>query len=332
MKKIIMLSTILFWMINKVNSDQIYNYYRRNIDGSYNIANIEEKMGINYFKYLLMDDGKEKKVIGYYYNKDTIKFVDIINKNNNIESSKYFDINNNLVYHLVYIYDLNNKLVSLIIECTNDSFVFRSMIEIVYINNIICIKANRYIKNTLAELNIVSSKSLDSNYLPLYNETVVIGNINNILQSFKLIEIYKYDNTKIQTYEAYENGSKVVIEEYEYNENLIVIEEKRYDIDGIFYIKVIKTDGIIVEEKIKTIDGVEFELIYSIYEIEKGLFFKNNDTDYFLICDDEIVTLKKVEEQFIPTQYYLNLRIKLDPFFDFRFISPYFNMITGTQK
>jgi len=331
MKNIIILLTILLYRIYNVNSDQVYNYYIRNIDGSYNIANIEEKNGINYFKYLLIDDNKEKKVIGYYYNTDIIKFIDVINNNNNIESSKYFDSNNNIVYQREYIYDENNKLISLVIECTSDVFAFRSVIEIVYINNIICIKTNRYIKNTSAELNMISSKFINSNYLPLYNETVVVGNISNVLRSFKLIEIYKYDDTKIQTYEAYENSFKTIIEEYEYNEDLISIEENRYDIDGVFFTKITKTDGVFVEEKSKTIDGVEVELKYSIYEIEKELFIKYSDTDCSLICEDEIVTIKKVGEQFIPMRYYINLRVKLDPFFDFRFISPYFHMFTPTR-
>ncbi len=325
MKQIVLLILIFICRIYNIYPEQNYNYYIRNINGSYYIANIEEKRGVSYFKYIMVDDNKEKNIIGYYYNTDIIKFVDIINADNNIESSKYFDSNNDIIYEINYIYDKNKRLISLVAECASDDFVFRSVIEIVYINNIIILKANRYLKNTLVSLHLISNQLCDDKYFPLYNETVIVSSVNGTMQTVKLIENYRYEGSKIQRYEANESNLATIVEEYKYNENLIFIEENRTDIDGIFYSKTTNINGIFVKENIKARGGFETESEYYIEEIEQNLFIKYNHVDYSLICDDEIVTIDKVEHNFIPKQRYKNLRVKLDPFFDFRFVNTYFS-------
>ena len=319
---------LLFVLIHQaflVHSGENYNYYIRNIDGSFIISNIEENWGIKYFRYTLINENDETKIIGYYYNTNIIKFIDIIN-NNQIKSTKYFDINNNIIYQREYFYD-DKKLSSLIIFCISNNFSFHSEIKIEYARELIRTNSYRLIKNTSATINNISLQFFDNNYMPMYNEALNILRHNDLTQIVRLKEINNYINGKMYLHEIFENDVKVFIKEYHYEEEIIRVEEKRFNEEILIYSKTTYIDDMAVKEKNFTFPDLKFETEYQIDEIATGLFFKQTDSSSTLICEDEIVTIEKENLNFFPVNKYILLRIKLDPFFDTPILNTYYSEI-----
>ena len=318
---------VLIYQAFLVYSEEDYNYYTRNMDGSFIISNIEENRGIKYFRYTLINEDDETKIIGYYYNTNIIKFIDII-YNNQIKSTEYFDINNNIIYQREYFYDDGDKrLSSLIIFCISKSFSFYSEIKIEYAKELIRTNGYRLIKNTSATINNVSLQFYDNNYTPMYNETLNILRHNDITQIVKFKEINNYINGKMYLHEVFENDVKVFSKEYHYEEEIIRIEEKRFNEEILIYSKTTYIDGNSVKEKVFTFPDLEFETEYQIDEIATGLFFKEADSSTTLICEDEIVTIEKENLSIFSPNKYIMLRIKLDPFFNFPLLNTYYSEI-----
>jgi hypothetical protein len=77
-----------------------YNYYRRNLDGTFVLEQIDaSKAGVGLFRYKAAYDrhNRVSSVTGYYYQSDTVKFVDSVMENR-VFKTEYFNRFNSSVY------------------------------------------------------------------------------------------------------------------------------------------------------------------------------------------------------------------------------------------
>jgi hypothetical protein len=89
-----------------LNSEEIYNYYSRNLDGTYTLDNIDyASAGENVlpFKYTKETVDNNIQIVGYYYNFDKIKFIDKM-ENRKIISTRYFDFEGETIIEVEYSY------------------------------------------------------------------------------------------------------------------------------------------------------------------------------------------------------------------------------------
>jgi hypothetical protein len=102
-----------------------YNYYRRNLDGSFVLEQIDASAaGVELFRYKAVYDSRNRMstVTGYYYQSDDVKFIDTV-MGNRIVKTEYFNRFNPSVYTRTNSYGADGVMSSIAIthEYNGDS-------------------------------------------------------------------------------------------------------------------------------------------------------------------------------------------------------------------
>jgi hypothetical protein len=334
MRKFLVFIFFTYFFVSFVSADDIFNYYIRNNDGTFELKNISEDK-IKYFRYRLIDNEKAKNIIGYYYGTDKIKFIDTV-QNNRIISSNYYYYDRDVVfYETKYSYE-NDRLISIAINLMDGRLYYFCDIELDYLTDSIEITIKRLLKIKTDELHqttTITGKSYLYNskqpYLSLLN--IIVDNGDNRLVYNTREEYNYYDNGNMEIYKITNTDTNkiVYIKEIEYdgniNNNIEIV--NRFDENGdfIFQKKIINNNNEI-QESICAVPNFNASQYYKIENVAECLIIRYdndvNNPSCFLQCQDESVSFKTFEHNLYPET--TTLKFNLDPFLDFPLIQNVF--------
>jgi hypothetical protein len=229
-------------VFSEVVHTEVYNYYCRNIDGTFILDNLdEEDLPVSLFRYVAtFNDGQLKTIAGLYYGTEEIKFLDTIEisqSGNRIYKTEYFSYNPHSLPIIIWQYHYNSMLYQIDINVT-DIIISRSFFELNPEDNTINYQG-LYIKESRAPLYIYSEGVFSSEYRPLKIESSIIRiGQNNTLTYFNTSEEYHYYNSGILShYSSFRKTAEI----YE-----------------LLYEKIISEDNSIVEKIYPSIQNLSY--------------------------------------------------------------------------
>jgi hypothetical protein len=332
LKWVILFFVLVFSNVIILTGDEIYNYYARKNDGTYDLKNIEEK-DISYFRYNLSLGNNQKKITGYYYKTTKIKFVDLV-EHDHIISTTYYNFDNTILYQRKNSYK-DNKIVLSVIECKNGYLNFSSNIIFSYDSDGINLQSNRIIEtkteSTYLNISFISSTYLYDFQHPVSSTSIAVANSNDSLFTNNIREEYDFSDGNITSYKIInlDNNVTVYIKKFVYNNDRIenILEERFDDNGNLISRKTIYFNDDSINETIFVLPDFKSVQNYKINNIDEDLsFICYNDSyipSYFLRSQDENVSFKLVNMKIIP--WTTSLNFKLDPFFEFPFILNKYN-------
>ena len=311
------------------------NYIKNNDNISYNLIidllstkNIIYKEGLNILlfskieKQIIIDD-KEKIITDYtiiynnkenednLYNKDIntfliikdyknyypIRFVKLIDKNIEIINSfKYINNNNNIMYKIIKFYKLNNLSYNMIFKNTNNEYISRNIYNKLLNSNNISVKPKYQVIDTMYKCI----------YFILNNNSIIlIEKPSGIIPSIPLIKnINKYISSLDNTIKNYLNLNKLLqfnfIPKYIYYNSY---EKDKYNIIGFSIFEQISNIVPVKEEKISRI---KLENIYKKYKISiqlKKLSTTKIIDDLILSEDKDIYIDERIKKSSLQNYY-----------------------------
>ncbi|GMO21705.1 MAG: hypothetical protein Ta2B_00520 [Termitinemataceae bacterium] len=109
---------------NNIKNEVHFNFYSRNVDGSFVLENIPvDTFSVSLFSYTAQYEGTQlKQIVGYYYQTNTVKFIDEI-INNHIIKSMYLDYESGEPFYIRELkYNNQNLLISEFVKFIDDRY------------------------------------------------------------------------------------------------------------------------------------------------------------------------------------------------------------------
>jgi hypothetical protein len=307
-----------------------FNYYYRNLDGTYILKNIDsQEQKIEYSRYVSEETAGGRFIKGYYYTTEILKFVDEI-ENERVINTTYYDKEGNVVYTRKNSYDANGILISFEIESGCHDFFFYSINEFDHSGAALFLRSFRIIESedsfNQLRFNFISRIYLRNINEPYFSETISIMNSNAIKNIVEhAAEEYSYNIFDEQVdYRLFDaDGDKMVYrkEIHDYSGVRNIAEQKYDNIGNVIYNR---TTQIIGDEYTEEVRAGDFHAVRKYFQrdIDRGLKIRWYDDEdgnrtELLETQDEMVSFIVNNGKLEPKE--TSLRFQLDPYFVFPF-------------
>jgi hypothetical protein len=308
-----------------------FNYYYRNIDGTYILKNIgAQEQEIEYSRYVSEETAEGRFIKGYYYTTEILKFADEI-KYDRIINTTYYDKEENVVYTRKNSYDTNGTLISFEIESAYRDFFFYSNNEFDRSGAVLFLRSFRIAESEDSHrpfhIDFIARTYFRNINEPYFAETISLLTSNAVKKRMEHTnEEYSYNNNELIYYRVFDaDGDKMVyrneIHDYSGVRNIV---EQQYDNAGnVIYNR---TTQIIGDEYTEEVWAGDFHAVQKYFqrEIDRGLKIRWYDDEdgnrtVLLETQDEVVSFIVNNGKLEPKE--TSLRFQLDPYFILPFIT-----------
>jgi hypothetical protein len=310
-----------------------FNYYYRNLDGTYILKNIDgREQGMEYPRYVTGETDGGMFIKGYYYTTGILKFTDEI-KNERIINTVYYDKEGNAVYTRKNGYDANGMLISFEIESGHHDSFFYSNNEFDRSGQTLFLRSFRIIEtrdgHSPFHIGFIVRTYFRNINEPYFAETTSILT-NNAFKNYieHATEEYSYNNGEMADYRVFDADSGRMVyrkETHDYS-GVRNIAELRYDNTGnVVYDRTTQIIDDEYTEEVRIPDFIPYIVRkYFQRDIGRGLKIRWYDDEdgnrtVLLETQDKMVSFIVNNEKLEPKE--TSLRFQLDPYYIFPFIA-----------
>lgn len=287
MKKIVFILFILWNSLSVFEAEEFNYYWRNNITGEYILDTLDLQNYLNpQFKYKSNGNKQNMTITGFYYNSDSVKFIDEIQNGRIIKSTYFKKDNNTELYVKHFYYDDDMRPVHITIELRNDDTglnnhytYFVSLFFTYTSKNNIAYKGVRRQKTRTYEEYILSSGNFNLHYDPVTIKSTImrIQGMNSAF--FETTENFVQKDDEV-IYECYNNDLLSAKQRTDKNYMLTQI----YDLGG----------NVLEKTETKLSDTLETYTIFS-----EGVIFANQISE--ILFSANALKVAKIIENNVPS-------------------------------